>query len=97
MKFEALLHLAPERGLVELTTTIVSVSEVLAVCQATAVFQDGRRFTGIGEAAESNVSKNYDIYYIRILYTKVSARVLRRALTVSTCSVEEFSGQEMTS
>ncbi len=44
IRFEGLLELAHARGLVSLETTIVSVSEGLAVCQCVARFADGRTF-----------------------------------------------------
>jgi hypothetical protein len=94
VKFEGLLHLAHERGLVSLETTIVQVSTELAVCQATAVFQDGRRFADIGDATPENVAKHLRPHFVRMAATRASARALRRGLNVTPCSVEELGVEE---
>jgi len=94
VKFEGLLAIAHERGLLELTTTVVQCSVDLAVCQAVARFQDGRVFTDIGDATPSNVAKHLAPHFIRMAATRASARALRRALRISACSVEEL-GQEV--
>jgi len=96
VKFAALLHLAHQSGMVSLETTIVQCSEVLAVCQATATFKDGRVFTDIGDATERNVPKHLAPAFIRMAATRASARALRRALNLSECSVEELDGSEGT-
>jgi hypothetical protein len=96
VRFEALLQMAHAQGLLRLETTVVSVSEVLCVCQATATFKDGRIFTDIGDATERNVPKHLSPHFIRLSATRASARALRRALNLSECSVEELSGQEDT-
>ena len=90
IRFEGLLHLAHERGLVELSTTIVSVASDLAVCQSTARFPDGRVFTDIGDASPSNVKHHLAPHFIRMAATRASARALRRALNIDACSVEEL-------
>jgi hypothetical protein len=95
VRFEGLLALAHERGLVELTTTVVQVSTDLAVCQAVAKFRDGRTFTDIGDATPQNVPvKHLAPHFIRLAATRASARVLRRALNISAVAVEEL-GQEV--
>ena len=96
IRFEGLLELAHARGLVSLETVVVQASEAMCICQATATFADGRRFTDIGDATERNVAKHLDIHYIRMAATRASARALRRALNISACSVEELSGEEVT-
>jgi hypothetical protein len=88
--FEGLLALAHERGLVELSTTVVSVTPDFAVCQAVARFHDGRVFTDIGDATPQNVKKQLAPHFIRLAATRASARALRRALNIDTCSLEEL-------
>jgi hypothetical protein len=90
VKFEGLLQLAHARGLVALDTTVVSVSLDMAVCQATARFQDGRTFTDIGDASPENVAKHLRPHFVRMAATRASARALRRALNLSAYSVEEL-------
>jgi len=94
VRLEGLLALAHESGLVELSTTIVSASADLTVCQATARFQDGRIFTDIGDASPSNVAKHLAPHFIRMAATRASARALRRALNIAACSLEELGGDE---
>jgi hypothetical protein len=94
VKFEGLLQLAHARGLVALETTVVSVSLDMAVCQATARFQDGRIFTDIGDASPENVAKHLRPHFVRMAATRASARALRRALNISACTVEEL-GEEV--
>ena len=94
IRFEGLLELAHARGLVSLETTIVSVSEGLAVCQCVARFADGRTFCDVGDASQDNVAKHLRPHFIRMSATRASARTLRRALNISACSVEEL-GEEV--
>jgi hypothetical protein len=96
VRFEALLQMAHAQGLLRLETTIVQCSEVLAVCQSTATFKDGRVFTDIGDATERNVPKHLAPHFIRMAATRASARALRRALNLSICSLEELDGSEVT-
>ena len=96
VRFEALLQMAHAQGLLRLETTMVQCSEVLAVCQATATFKDGRVFTDIGDATERNVPKHLAPHFIRLAATRASARALRRALNLSVCSLEELDGSEVT-
>lgn len=93
VKFEALLHLAHQCGLVSLETTVVQCSEVLAVCQATATFTDGRKFTDIGDATDHNVARHLAPHFIRMAATRASARALRRALDINTCAVVELGNE----
>src|SRR5262249_38410412 len=88
--FEGLLTLAHERGLVELSTTVVMVTETLAVCQCVARFTDGLVVTDIGDATPQNVKKHLAPHWIRIAATRASARALRRALNIDAVAVEEL-------
>jgi hypothetical protein len=94
VRFEGLLELAQARGLVSLETTVVQCNLDLVVCQSVARFQDGRVFTDIGDATPENVAKHVRPHFPRIAATRASARALRRALSISACSVEELGDQE---
>jgi hypothetical protein len=83
-----------ERGLVELSTTVVSVAPDCAVCQCTARFQDGRVFADVGDATPQNVQTHLREAFMRLAATRASARALRRALNIDACSVEALSGHE---
>jgi hypothetical protein len=90
IRFEALLSLAHERGLVELTTTVVTVTESMAVCQSTARFKDGLVTTDIGDATPANVKAHLKPHFVRMAGTRASARALRRALNVDLVAEEEL-------
>lgn len=93
VRFAGLLALAHQQGLLSLETTVVSVNLELAVCQATARFQDGRTFTDIGDADKQNVARHLAPHFVRMAATRAAARALRRALNVGHCAVEEL-GEE---
>jgi hypothetical protein len=88
--FEGLLQAAHTQGLISLETTVVSVSDTLAVCQSTARFQDGRVFTDIGDATPKNVKVHLAPHFIRLAATRASARALRRAHGINDVAVEEL-------
>lgn len=93
VRFEGLLHLAHERGLVALETSVVQCSATLAVCHATARFADGRTFSEVGDASPENVAKHLRPHFVRMAATRASARALRRALNISACAVEELGAE----
>ena len=90
VRFEGLLAMAHERGLVALETTVVTVTSDWAVCQSTARVQDGRVFTDIGDASPTNVKKHLAPHFVRMAATRASARALRRALNIDAVAVEEL-------
>lgn len=94
VRFEGLLTLANEQGLVELSTTVVTVTPDFAVCQAIARFKDGRVFTDVGDATPSNVTKHIAPHFVRMSATRASARALRRALNINEAAVEELGDLE---
>jgi hypothetical protein len=94
IRFEGLLAMAHERGLVELTTTVVTVTTDFAVCMSTATFADGKSFTDIGDASPSNVKRHLAPHYIRMSATRASARALRRALNIHVVALEELGEDE---
>jgi len=86
-----LVALAHERGLVDLATTIVTVTPEVAVCQCVARFGDGRSFTDIGDATPANVqAAPMKQHFIRIAATRATGRALRRALNIDMLTVEEI-------
>jgi hypothetical protein len=93
VKFEGLLALAHQRSLVELSTTVVQCTLDMAICQATARFQDGRSFTDIGDATPESVARHLRPAFIRMAATRASARALRRALNIGHCAVEELGSE----
>ena len=90
VRYAGLLAIAHERGLQELEATFITVTEALAVAQATAIFTDGRRFTESGDATPDNVHFDVRPHFARLALTRAKARALRDALNIGMCAVEEL-------
>jgi hypothetical protein len=90
VRYAGLLAMAHERGLQELEATFITVTEALAVAQATAIFTDGRRFTESGDATPDNVHFDVRSHFARLALTRAKARALRDALNIGMCAVEEL-------
>jgi hypothetical protein len=59
--------------------------------KATAEMEDGRRFSGIGDASPENVGRNIAPHLIRMAETRAKARALRDAVNVGATALEELS------
>jgi hypothetical protein len=94
IKCNGLVDLAQQHGLVELSTTVITVTPDFAVCQCVARFADGRIFTDIGDATPENVKSHLKDHFIRIAATRATARALRRALNIDMVAVEELGEEE---
>jgi hypothetical protein len=91
VQFGGLLAMAHEHGLQSLTARFITVEPDLATAEATAVFEDGRRFTECGDASPGNVGAQVRPHFARMALTRAKARALRDALNIGMCSVEELS------
>ena len=91
VQFSGLLAMAHEHGLQSLTARFITVEPDLATAEATAVFEDGRRFTECGDASPDNVGDKVRPHFVRMALTRAKARALRDALNIGICSVEELS------
>jgi hypothetical protein len=90
VKYAGLLQMAHERGLVELTAHWTFNDASLSLAEAVATFQDGRHFREAGDATTDNVSKAVAPHFRRLALTRAKARVLRDAMGIDICSVEEL-------
>jgi hypothetical protein len=90
VRYAGLLAIAHECGLHMLEATFISVTDVLAVAQATATFLDGRRFVESGDATPENVHFAVRPHFARMALTRAKARALRDALNIGICAVEEM-------
>jgi hypothetical protein len=90
VRYTGLLAMAHECGLQKLEATFVSVTDALAVAQATATFLDGRRFIESGDATPENVHFGVRPHFARLALTRAKARALRDALNIGICAVEEL-------
>ena len=93
--FAGLLDEAHNRGLRGIDTELVQVPTPengnVAVVKATVEMEDGRTFSGIGDASPENVGRNIVPHIIRMAETRAKARALRDAVNVGATALEELS------
>ena len=93
--FAGLLDEAHSRGLRGIDTELVQVPDdangSVAIVKATAEMDDGRRFSGLGDASPENVGRNIVPHLIRMAETRAKARALRDAVNVGATALEELS------
>ena len=93
--FAGLLDEAHSRGLRGIDTELVQVPTAengnVAVVKAIVEMEDGRTFSGIGDASPENVGRNIAPHIIRMAETRAKARALRDAVNVGATALEELS------
>jgi hypothetical protein len=93
--FAGLLDEAHQKGLRSIDTDLVQVpieeNGNVAVVKATVEMEDGRNFSGIGDASPENVGRNIVPHIIRMAETRAKARALRDAVNVGATALEELS------
>lgn len=93
--YQGLLDEAHTRGLKSIDTDLVQVPTEangnVAVVKATVEMEDGRTFSGIGDASPANVGRGIVPHIIRMAETRAKARALRDAVNVGVTALEEIS------
>ena len=93
--YQGLLDEAHARGLKGIDTDLVQVptpeNNNVAVVKATVEMEDGRTFSGIGDASPDNVGRGIIPHIIRMAETRAKARALRDAVNVGATALEELS------
>lgn len=89
IKYVGLLQMAHDEGLTSLEAHWTLNEAELSLAEAVAVFHDGRHFTECGDSTPQS-AKNIGLHWRRMSLTRAKARVLRDALAIDLCSIEEM-------
>jgi len=90
IRYQGLLAMAHEQGLVHFGARFIEVTDKLATAWAWAHFKDGRKFYEAGDATPDNVQPGVKKAWMRMALTRLKARVLRDALNIGIVSTEEL-------
>jgi hypothetical protein len=96
--YAGLLDAAHRLGLRSIEEEIVQAPDAShdapAIVKATVEMEDGRRFSGIGDASPDNVGRGIAPHLLRMASTRAKARALRDAINVGVTAFEELGGEE---
>ena len=96
--YGGLLAEAHEKGLRSIDTELLQIPTPdngnVAICKATVELEDGRTFSGIGDASPENVGRNIVPHIIRMSETRAKARALRDATNISEALLDDASTHE---
>ncbi len=94
VQYAGLVDLAHQQGLRAIRTELIQIptadNKAVCICRAEVEMQDGRVFSGIGDASPANVSPRLVPALIRFAETRAKARALRDATNVGMVALEEL-------
>jgi hypothetical protein len=97
--YAGLLDEAHQKGLKAIRTRLVQApcpeNAETTICLAEVEMEDGRVFSGIGDATPHNVGRNIAPHAIRMAETRAKARALRDAINVATVALEELGDDDL--
>ena len=92
--YAGLLDEAHTKGLKAIRTTLLQPplpqNGETAIAHAEVELEDGRVFSGIGDANQGNVGRNIAPHIVRMAETRAKARALRDAINVAEIALEEL-------
>lgn len=92
--YAGLLDLAHENGLVSIRTELIQApteaNNRVAIVFTTVTMEDGKFFTGIGDAAPNNVAPAMQTCLLRMAETRSKSRALRDAVNIGVAAAEEL-------
>lgn len=89
VRYFGLLAMAHAQGLQKLQASFTYNDAELSLAKAVAVFADGRWFEEAADSTAANAPR-IGLHWRRMSLTRAKARVLRDALNIGICSVEEM-------
>lgn len=96
--YVGLLYEAHARGLKCVETELLQIpnaeNENTAIVKAVVEMEDGKTFSGIGDASPKNVGKMIQPHLIRMAETRAKARALRDAINVGVTAFDELGGED---
>lgn len=98
VQYAGLVDLAHKLGIRSVKTDLVQIptadNKAVCICRAEVEMQDGKVFTGIGDASPANVSPRLVPALIRFAETRAKARALRDATNVGMVALEELDHED---
>lgn len=92
--YVGLLDEAHNVGLRRIDTAIVQIPNAgnshVAIVKATVEMNDGRTFSGLGDASPENLERNQRVHALRFAETRAKARALRDATNIGAAALEDL-------
>ncbi len=96
VKYAGLLAMAHAKGVVCLSAKFVTVTETMALAEATVVFEEGGSWTEAADSTPENVPAKMKEHWPRFALTRAKARALRDALNIGmVADIELECGEEV--